>query len=286
MNCLDLFDLQEKIQIMDVGAAAIAETPVYKKLIEIGLGKLNAFEGDQRQLKKLKEEYGDNIALFTDFLFDGTIQNLYLANPNSGMTSLLQPKEKAVNFFNGFDRFSKIEKVETVKTKKLNDINNLPKIDFVKMDIQGSELTVLKNGLDKIKDSLAIQIEVSFICLYENQPSFGEIDLWMRSNGFVPHCFLDVKKWSIAPIIFNNNFRTPGNQLLESDIVYIKDPLQLNHLSDDQIKKFILISHYCFMSIDLTAFLIIELEKRKTLSKDSFKKYIDNIKKFINESPK
>ena len=143
MNCLDLFDLQEKIQIMDVGAAAIAETPVYKKLIEIGLGKLNAFEGDQRQLKKLKEEYGDNIALFTDFLFDGTIQNLYLANPNSGMTSLLQPKEKAVNFFNGFDRFSKIEKVETVKTKKLNDINNLPKIDFVKMDIQGSELTVL-----------------------------------------------------------------------------------------------------------------------------------------------
>ena len=286
MNCLDLFDLQEKIQIMDVGAAAIAETPVYKKLIEIGLGKLNAFEGDQRQLKKLKEEYGDNIALFTDFLFDGTIQNLYLANPNSGMTSLLQPKEKAVNFFNGFDRFSKIEKVETVKTKKLNDINNLPKIDFVKMDIQGSELTVLKNSLDKIKDSLAIQIEVSFICLYENQPSFGEIDLWMRSNGFVPHCFLDVKKWSIAPIIFNNNFRTPGNQLLESDIVYIKDPLQLNHLSDDQIKKFILISHYCFMSIDLTAFLIIELEKRKTLSKDSFKKYIDNIKKFINESPK
>ena len=286
MNCLDLFDLQEKIQIMDIGAAAISEIPVYKKLIEIGLGKLNAFEGDQRHSTKLKEEYGDNIALFTDFLFDGTTQNLYLANPNSGMTSLLQPKEKAVKFFNGFDRFSKIEKIETVKTKKLNDIRNLPLIDFVKMDIQGSELTVLKNGLDKIKDCLAIQIEVSFICLYEKQPSFGEIDIWMRSNGYVPHCFLDVKRWSIFPTIFNNNYRTPGNQLLESDIVYVKNPLQLEELSDNQIKKFILISHYCFTSIDLSAFLIIELEKRKILSKDSFKKYINNVKKFVNENPK
>ena len=286
MNYLDLFDLEEKIQIMDVGAAAISEIPVYKKLMDIGIGKLNAFEGDQRHSTKLKEEYGDHIILFTDFLFDGTIQNLYLANPNTGMTSLLKPKENSNNFFNGFDRFSKIEKVDKVNTKKLNDIDDLPLIDFVKMDIQGSELTVLKNGLDKLKNCLAVQIEVSYICLYENQPSFGEVDIWMRSNGFVPHCFLDIKRWSIKPTIFNNNFRTPGNQLLESDIVYIKDPLQLNQLSDDQIKKFILISHYCFTSIDLTAFLIIELEKRKILSKDSFKKYINNVKKFINESPK
>ena len=284
MIYLDLFDLEEKIQIMDVGAAAISEIPVYKKLMDIGIGKLNAFEGDQRHSTKLKEEYGDNIILFTDFLFDGTIQNLYLANPNTGMTSLLKPKENANNFFNGFDRFSKIEKVEKVNTKKLNDIDDLPLIDFVKMDIQGSELTVLKNGLDKLKRCLAIQIEVSYICLYENQASFGEVDIWMRSNGFVPHCFLDVKRWSITPTIFNNNFRTPGNQLLEADIVYVKDPLQLNNLSDDQLKKFILISHYCFTSIDLTAFLIIELEKRKKLSKDSFKKYINNIKKFINNN--
>ena len=68
------------------------------------------------------------------------------------MTSLLKPKENANNFFNGFDRFSKIEKVEKVNTKKLNDIDDLPLIDFVKMDIQGSELTVLKNGLDKLKN--------------------------------------------------------------------------------------------------------------------------------------
>ena len=108
----------------------------------------------------------------------------------------------------------------------------------------------------------------------------GEIDLWMRSQGFVPHCFLDVKRWSVYPTIFNNNVRTPGNQLLESDIVYIKDPLKLNLLNEDQLKKIAIISHYCFQSVDLSGFIFLELEKRNIVPKDSYKQYILNVKKF------
>jgi hypothetical protein len=196
------------------------------------------------------------------------------------MTSLFKPNEKVLNFFNGFANFGKVEKIEKIKTKKLDDIKNLPLIDFTKLDIQGSELTVLKNGVKKLKNCLAIQLEVSFVCLYENQPSFGEVDLWMRSNGYLPHSFLDIKKWSISPTIFNNNFRYPGNQLLESDIIYIKDPFKLELLSDVQLKKFILISHYAFKSIDLTVYLILELEKRNILTKNTFKNYMNNFKKF------
>ena len=280
MKCLDIIELEKKIEVLDVGAAAIAESPVYKKLIEIGLSNLNAFEGDQRHLDKLKKEYGDNIKLFTEFLFDGSTQNLYLASPESGMTSLLKPNDKALNFFNGFNKFGKVEKIESVKTEKLDDIKDLPLIDFAKMDIQGSELEVLKNGLNKLKHCLAIQLEVSFVCLYENQPSLGEIDLWMRRNGYIPHCFLDIKRWSITPTIFNNNFRNPGNQLLESDIVYIRDPFNLELLNNEQLKKLIIISHYCFKSVDFCVFIILELEKRNILPKDSFKTYISNIKKF------
>ena len=131
-----------------------------------------------------------------------------------------------------------------------------------------------------MKNCLAIQLEVSFVCLYENQPSFGEVDLWMRSNGYLPHSFLDIKKWSISPTIFNNNFRYPGNQLLESDIIYIKDPFKLELLSDVQLKKFILISHYSFKSVDLTVYLILELEKRNILTNNTFKNYMNNFKKF------
>lgn len=280
MKYLDIIDLEQKIEIMDIGAAAIAETPIYTKLIDEKIATLNAFEGDKRQSSKLKSKYENNIKLYDEFLFDGSIQNLYLAHPESGMTSLFKPNEKVLNFFNGFANFGKVEKIEKIKTKKLDDIKNLPLIDFTKLDIQGSELTVLKNGVKKLKNCLAIQLEVSFVCLYENQPSFGEVDLWMRSNGYLPHSFLDIKKWSISPTIFNNNFRYPGNQLLESDIIYIKDPFKLELLSDVQLKKFILISHYAFKSIDLTVYLILELEKRNILTKNTFKNYMNNFKKF------
>ena len=280
MKYLDIIDLDQKIEIMDIGAAAISETPIYTKLIEEKIANLNAFEGDKRQSDKLKSKYENNVKLYNEFLFDGSIQNLYLAHPDSGMTSLFKPNEKVLNFFNGFSKFGKIEKIEKIKTEKLDDISHLPYIDFSKLDIQGSELTVLKNGVKKLENCLAIQLEVSFVCLYEDQPSFGELDLWMRRNGYLPHTFLNIKRWSISPTIFNNNLRQPGNQLLESDIIYIKDPFKLDLLSDTQLKKFILISHYLFKSVDLSVYLILELERRNVLNKNSFKNYITNFKKY------
>jgi len=280
MKHLDLFELNQKIEIMDVGAADINETPIYSSLINNKIGNLNAFEGDERQIEKLKLKYKDSIKLFTEFLFDGSDQYLHLAKPESGMTSLFKPNEKVLNFFNSFSHFGKINEIKKIKTSKLNDIEKLPLIDFAKLDIQGSELTVLKNGNLKLAKCLAIQVEVSFVCLYENQPTFGEVDLWMRESGYTPHRFIDIKRWSIAPTIFNDNPRVPGNQLLESDIIYIKDPFRTELLDNEQLKKLILLSHYCFKSYDLSVFFILELEKRKILEKDIFKNYIANIRKF------
>ena len=282
MKYLNLFELNEKIEILDVGAAAINENeiPIYENLINKKIGVLNAFEGDERQIEKLKFKYNNSIRLFREFLFDGSDQNLYLATPESGMTSLFKPNEKVLNFFNGFNKYGKIEEVMKIKTTKLNDIKEVPLIDFTKLDVQGSELTILKNGMLKLNKCLAIQLEVSFVCLYQNQPTFGEIDLWMRENGYIPHRFIDIKRWSISPTIFNNNARSPGNQLLESDIIYIKDPFKLELLDDIQIKKLILLSHYCFHSVDLCVYFILELEKRNILQKDSSKNYIANFKKY------
>ena len=280
MKYLDLFELNQKIEIMDVGAADINETPIYSNLINNKIGNLNAFEGDERQIEKLKLKYKDSVKLYTEFLFDGSDQNLYLASPESGMSSLFKPDEKVLNFFNSFSHFGKINEIKKIKTSKLNNIEKLPLIDFAKLDIQGSELTVLKNGNFKLEKCLAIQVEVSYVCLYENQPTFGEVDLWMRESGYTPHRFIDIKRWSITPTIFNNNPRVPGNQLLESDIIYIKDPFRTELLDDEQLKKLILLSHYCFKSYDLSVFFILELEKRKILEKDIFKNYLANIRKF------
>jgi len=275
-----LFELDSRIEVMDVGAAYIAEEPPYKKLLELGLAHLNAFEGDARHVELIRQAWGDGATVFSDFLFDGTRRDLYLASAQSGMTSLLKPKATALQFFNSFDQLGQVHQVERVQTRRLDDIAEVPNLDLVKMDVQGAELTVLKNGVEKLAGCLAVQLEVSWIALYEDQPAFGEVDTWMRQQGFTPHALPDVKRWSIAPTVFNNNVRVSGNQLLEADIVYVRDPLRLNLLPAPQLQKLAVIAHYCYGSYDLCVFVLLELDKRGAVPADAVDRYLAGVRTF------
>jgi FkbM family methyltransferase len=277
MSLRQILGETERINVMDIGASCIAEVPVYKAMLDDGLAHLNAFEGDERHIQKIREVYGEGVTVFNEFLSNGSSATLFLATEESGMTSLLKPDLTALRFFNGFEEFGRVHRTEKIKTRRLDDVAGLPAIDFLKMDIQGSELSVLKNGRRTLKECVAIQLEVSWICLYEDQPSFGDIDVWMRLNGFLPHCFLDVKRWSIAPTIKDGNFRIPFNQLLESDIVYVKNPLKLAAFTENQLKKLALISHYCFASIDLCVRLVLELSSRGLLPADAHHRYLESL---------
>jgi hypothetical protein len=161
-----------------------------------------------------------------------------------------------------------------VQTRRLDDVAAVPNLDLVKMDIQGAELTVLKNGVDKVANCLAVQLEVSWIALYEDQPTFGEVDTWMREQGFAPHALPDVKRWAIAPTVFDGNIRVCGNQLLEADVVYVCDPMRLNLLTEAMPKKLAVIAHYCFHSFDLCVLVLLELARRRALPANAAEQYL------------
>lgn len=281
MRIFDLFDIHEKLEVMDIGASAIAEVPIYKILLEKGMALLTAFDGDERQIASIKNAYGkDSVTVHDRFIFDGGEHDVYVCSPASGMTSLFRPRVEALNFFNGFSKFGEVIATKRIQTTKLDDIQEVQPPDFLKMDTQGAELEIIRNGTEKLKHCLAMQLEVSYFNLYENQPSFGAIDVYLRKHGFVPHRFIDVKRWSIAPTIFNNNFRVPGNQVLESDVIYIKDPLKLADLSDLQLKKLAILAHYSFRSFDLCVWYILEMERRSICGTASHKDYLLTIKEF------
>ena len=275
-NFHGLFALEEKIHVADIGAAAIAEKPIYMSLVEAQAAYASVFDGDQRQSEGIATTFGDHVKHYEEFIFDGTTQTVHMAAPESGMSSLLKPNATALKFFNGFTHFGAVEKQAQVETVALDSLSELPSIDFLKMDVQGAELRILEHGEVKLNACVTVQLEVPFICLYEEQPSFGEIDIWLREKGFVPHCFLDVKRWSIAPTVFQGNFRVPGNQLLEADIVYVKDPLILSSFSDAQLKKLALVADMSLHSVDLCVLLIRELISRNIVAPDGVEKYLQS----------
>ena len=156
-------------------------------------------------------------------------------------------------------------------------MKGLRPIDFLKMDIQGAELMVLKSGAQALSRCVAVQLEVSFVPLYENQPAFGEIDVWMRAQGFAPHCFTEVKTWSIRPTIRGGDFRAPFNQLLEADIVYMRDPVETVKLSSDQLGIMALVAHYVYASTDLAIHCLLELERRAAVAPDPVARFISGL---------
>ncbi|MCW3005228.1 MAG: methyltransferase FkbM family [Conexibacter sp.] len=269
----EILGLEAPLEVADIGAADIAETPPYRGLLDAGLARLNAFDADERQHAKLKATYGESLSLFTEIIGDGTKQTLHLAAPASGMTSLLKPDAARLEFFNGFTRFGEIHGTQVVQTTRLDDVPGLPDLDFLKMDIQGAELQALRGGEARLAGCAMIHLEVSFVPLYEGQPGFGEIDVWMRGHGFIPHCFTEVKRWSISPFLKDNDVRAPFNQLLEADIVYARD-LKDADLDTEVLKKTALLAHQCYESIDLAGHILVRLELAGAVERGSFERYL------------
>ncbi len=81
----------------------------------------------------------------------------------------------------------------------------------------------------------------------------------------------------ITPIIKKDNFRVPFNQLLEADIVYIRDiiPHQADVVS---LKKLAIFAHYCYESHDLAARCIINLHTCGAVSADAQRRYYESLR--------
>ena len=259
--------------IVDIGANPIDGDPPYKKMLAASLCRVMGFEPQLDELENLNKVKTDLETYLPYVIGTGGRKTLHRCK-YSGWTSLFEPDEAAINVFPAFrDNATVIEKIP-VDTRPLDSIAEIKNIDFLKLDVQGSELDCLKSGIEKISSCVFIQLEISFVTLYKNQPGFGEVDLFLREMGFIPHCFAAIKQWPIAPLVINNNPTQPLNQLLEADLVYVKNFIQPSNLTNEQLKQMALIAHHCFGSFDLAAKCIELLESRGILPNSSVDHYV------------
>lgn len=265
--------------IVDIGANPIDGDPPYKTMLEAGLCRVTGFEPHHEALLELQQKQGPYERYLPDAVGDGQTHTLNICHA-SGMTSLFEPDPAILGPLGLFEYFGSIsditERVPLV-TRKLDDISEIEHLDFLKIDIQGGELAVFRNGQATLAHTVAIQTEISFITLYKDQPSLGEVDQELRSQGFIPHCFTAIKNWPITPCLVGDNPYQAINQLLEADIVYVRDFAHPETMSDEQLKHLALIAHHCYQSFDLTLRCIMLLEQRSAIEAGTQKRYLDTI---------
>jgi FkbM family methyltransferase len=270
-----LFDLlrpERLTVVVDIGANPLESKPPYQRMLERRLCRVIGFEPQPEGLAALNARKSDLETYLPYVVGDGTSTTLKVCH-KPGMTSLLTPDPVALRHFAGFSEWGQVLREISVKTYRLDDIAEINAVDYLKMDVQGSELAILRNAADRLKGVVAIQSEISFIPLYQGQPGFGEIDRELRGAGFVPHMFASIDKRLIAPMVGNNPYAAM-NQLMEADIVYVRDFMRPEGMSAEQLKHLAIVAHHCYGSIDLATNCLHHLSRIGAAPSDATQRYL------------
>jgi FkbM family methyltransferase len=260
--------------VVDVGANPLdGGKPPYLPMLNAGICHVTGFEPQHEALLTLQRMRGPNELYLPYAVGDGSSHTLKVCRA-AGMTSLLEPNPLTLALFPSLQPLAEVIQRVPVETRRLDDIREIEHLDLLKIDIQGGELPVFQNGTAKLAETVAIQTEVSFMPWYQNQPPFGEVDSELRRQGFVPHCFTEVRGRRIG------NFTVGGvapqclNQLTEADIVYARDFTHPDVIADEQLKHLALIAHHCYRSFDLAFQCLVLLEERQVLETGSSQRYL------------
>jgi len=262
--------------VVDVGANPIDGDPPYKAMLAAGLCEVTGFEPQVQALARLEQKKGPHERYLPYALADGTERILNVCELE-GMTSLLVPDPARLALFNLFPIWGSVKERIPLTTRKLDDIAEIAHMDFLKMDVQGAEREVLAHGHTKLKDTVMVQTEVSFVPLYRDQPTFGDMDLALRELGFLPHSVTGTKIWPLAPMVIGNEPNRGIRQLLETDMVYVRDFTRPENMSTEQWKHLALVAHHCYGSYDLALKAIVTLMELGVVPDDANKRYLASL---------
>jgi FkbM family methyltransferase len=269
-----LLSMSRLTHVVDIGANPIEGVPPYKPLLDAQLCRVTGFEPQASALAELNLKKGVYETYLPYAVGDGREHSLNLC-AYSGWTSLFVPSAAALEVFPFFKNNARVVGQARMQTRRLDDLVEVGDIDFLKIDVQGGELAVFAHGRKKLNNAVVIQTELQFVDLYDGQPSFGQVDQELRAQGFIPHAFAGLKKWPISPLELGGNPTQPLNQLLEADLVYVRDFIHADGMSSDQLKHLGLIAHSCYNSFDLTGRCVALLEQRNVMPAGALQQYIE-----------
>ncbi|MDX1440487.1 MAG: FkbM family methyltransferase, partial [Rubricoccaceae bacterium] len=159
-----------------------------------------------------------------------------------GMSSLLEVDEtvfmRHFGLVPGSSRWKETLRfvcAQRVKTRTADEFfvsQDLARIDFLKLDTQGTELDILNGAREYLSSGRVsvIKTEVSFVPIYKEQCLFADVDLFLREHGFV---FVDCMFYPDAVHERETTTAVKGVKSREKprfssvgDAVYVLDPVR------------------------------------------------------------
>jgi FkbM family methyltransferase len=251
------------VDVLDVGAR-IEGRERYASLVEAGMARVAAVEPNTTEVERLRAARPDIARFIPRFLGDGGQATVHItAWP--GCISIYEPDPNVIGLFSGISVEPRgnfhVIRTERVQTVRLDDIDPPVAPDYIKLDVQGAELTVLRHGTASIAKTAVIECEVEFIPVYKGQPLFDEVQRFLRDRGFALHKLIDLGSRCFRPISLGHP-AAGLSQILWADAVFVRDFADLDAYGDDMLLRAALVLHDVYASVDLVHFLLLEYDRR------------------------
>jgi hypothetical protein len=69
------------------------------------------------------------------------------------------------------------------------------------------------------------------------------------------------------------------NQVLEADVVYVRDFMQPEKMNPEQLKHLAIVAHFCYGCFDLAANCIYHLTRAKAVQEGALERYLAELQK-------
>ena len=124
---------------------------------------------------------------------------------SSDFSSLLRFRREAAKYYGDAGATEQTVDVEVARVDDL--LGETEEVTLLKIDVQGAEHAVLEGSEQTLQRTLALIIEVTFVPHYTGEPSFFQLDRFLRDRGF--------SLYSLAPPKY-----AADGRLLWTDAVY------------------------------------------------------------------
>jgi FkbM family methyltransferase len=176
--------VKERMLCVDVGARWGADSALLSLKSK---AKLLCFDPDEEECARLQIGHSIEDIEYVPLALSENGLDLHLtvtAEPSG--SSVYLPVETLYKRYPALAMITpaKVVTVQTVYLDKYLAERGMAKPSLFKLDTQGSELDILKGAQANLSEASLIDIEVQFNPLYVGAGLFGDVDVFLRSQGF------------------------------------------------------------------------------------------------------